>query len=70
MPAMPAMPSYTPPMTTAPMSYAPPMPTSYAVARVEISESGTCTLEAVVTQSAVTQSVSESDWSKICAVPG
>ena len=32
---MPAMPSFTPPMTTAPMSYAPPMPTTYAVARIE-----------------------------------
>ena len=32
---MPAMPSYTPPMT-APMSYAPQMPTTYAVTRIEL----------------------------------
>ena len=40
---MSAMPSFTPPMTTAPMSYAPPMPTTYAVARIERWESGMCT---------------------------
>ena len=32
---MPAMQSYTPPMT-APMSYAPQMPTTYAVTRIEL----------------------------------
>ena len=53
----PAMPSYTPPMTTAPMSYAQPMPTTYAVARIERWESGMCTVLAGVTQSAVCSDV-------------
>ena len=54
---MSAMPSFTPPMTTAPMSYAPPMPTTYAVARIERWESGMCTVLAGVTQSAVCSDV-------------